>query len=406
MAIREEILNELLAGYSKPEDLLGADGIIQQLKKALVEKALSAELTNHLGYDKGDTAGRGTGNSRNGHSRKTVKTDTSAMELNIPRDRKSTFEPLLIKKGQTRFDGFDDKIISMYARGMTVRNIQAHLKELYAVDVSPDLISQVTDAVVQEVREWQNRPLDPVYPIVIFDALRVKIRDEGVVRTKSVYLALAFTMEGQKDVLGLWIEQTEGAKFWLKIMNELKNRGVQDVLIAVVDGLKGFPDAINTVFPKTQVQTCIVHLVRYSLNFVCWRDRKDVAKDLKLIYRAETEEMAEANLSEFEAKWDSKYPTISQSWRRNWERVIPFFIYPHEIRKIIYPTNAIESLNMTLRKIIKNRGHFPSDESATKLIYLALRNATTKWTMPLKDWKKALTQFAIIYKDRVPVFGA
>ena len=406
MAIREEILNELLAGYSKPEDLLGADGIIQQLKKALVEKALSAELTNHLGYDKGDTAGRGTGNSRNGHSRKTVKTDTSAMELNIPRDRNSTFEPLLIKKGQTRFDGFDDKIISMYARGMTVRNIQAHLKELYAVDVSPDLISQVTDAVVQEVREWQNRPLDPVYPIVIFDALRVKIRDEGVVRTKSVYLALAFTMEGQKDVLGLWIEQTEGAKFWLKIMNELKNRGVQDVLIAVVDGLKGFPDAINTVFPKTQVQTCIVHLVRYSLNFVCWRDRKDVAKDLKLIYRAETEEMAEANLSEFEAKWDSKYPTISQSWRRNWERVIPFFIYPHEIRKIIYTTNAIESLNMTLRKIIKNRGHFPSDESATKLIYLALRNATTKWTMPLKDWKKALTQFAIIYKDRVPVFGA
>lgn len=406
MAIREEILNELLAGYSKPEDLLGADGIIQQLKKALVEKALSAELTNHLGYDKGDTAGRGTGNSRNGHSRKTVKTDTSAMELNIPRDRNSTFEPLLIKKGQTRFDGFDDKIISMYARGMTVRNIQAHLKELYAVDVSPDLISQVTDAVVQEVREWQNRPIDPVYPIIIFDALRVKIRDEGVVRTKSVYLALAFTMEGQKDVLGLWIEQTEGAKFWLKIMNELKNRGVQDVLIAVVDGLKGFPDAINMVFPKTQVQTCIVHLVRYSLNFVCWRDRKDVAKDLKLIYRAETEEMAEANLSEFEAKWDSKYPTISQSWRRNWERVIPFFIYPHEIRKIIYTTNAIESLNMTLRKIIKNRGHFPSDESATKLIYLALRNATTKWTMPLKDWKKALTQFAIIYKDRVPVFGA
>ncbi len=406
MAIREEILNELLAGYSKPEDLLGADGIIQQLKKALVEKALSAELTNHLGYDKGDTAGRGTGNSRNGHSRKTVKTDTSAMELNIPRDRNSTFEPLLIKKGQTRFDGFDDKIISMYARGMTVRNIQAHLKELYAVDVSPDLISQVTDAVVQEVREWQNRPIDPVYPIIIFDALRVKIRDEGVVKTKSVYLALAFTMEGQKDVLGLWIEQTEGAKFWLKIMNELKNRGVQDVLIAVVDGLKGFPDAINTVFPKTQVQTCIVHLVRYSLNFVCWRDRKDVAKDLKLIYRAETEEMAEANLSEFEAKWDSKYPTISQSWRRNWERVIPFFIYPHEIRKIIYTTNAIESLNMTLRKIIKNRGHFPSDESATKLIYLALRNATTKWTMPLKDWKKALTQFAVIYKDRVPAFGA
>lgn len=404
MAIREEILDELLAGYSKPEDMLGPNGIIQQLKKALVERALSAELTSHLGYDKGDSAGRGSGNSRNGHSKKTIKTETNAFSVNIPRDRNSSFEPQLIRKGQTRFDGFDEKIISMYARGMTVRNIQAHLKELYSVDVSPDLISQVTDAVVQEVREWQHRPLDPVYPVIIFDGLRVKIRDEGVVKTKCIYLAMAFTLEGKKDILGLWIEQTEGAKFWLKVMNELKNRGVQDALIAVVDGLKGFPEAINTVFPKTQVQTCIVHLVRYSLSFVSWKDRKDVENDLKAIYRAPTQEMAEGALTEFESKWDSQYPTISQSWRRNWELVIPFFAYPLEIRKIIYTTNAIESLHMTLRKIIKNRGHFPNDESATKLLYLALRNASEKWTMPIVGWKKALTQFAISYKDRVPGF--
>ena len=266
----------------------------------------------------------------------------------------------------------------MYARGMTVIDIQAHLKELYSVDVSPDLISQVTDAVVQEVREWRHRPLDPVYPVIIFDGLRVKIRDEGVVKTKCIYLAMAFTLEGKKDILGLWIEQTEGAKFWLKVMNELKNRSVQDALIAVVDGLKGFPEAINAVFPKTQVQTCIVHLVRYSLSFVYWKDRKKVANDLKAIYRAQTQEMAEGALTEFESKWDSQYPTISQSWRRNWELVIPFFAYPLEIRKIIYTMNAIESLHMTLRKIIKYRGHFPNDESATKPLYLAWRNASGK----------------------------
>ncbi len=403
MTISKEILDELLAGYKNPEDLTGPDGIFQQLKKALIERALGAELTYYLGYEKGDPVGRNTGNSRNGHSFKTIKTKDKAIAIEVPRDRNGAFEPQLIKKGQTRFDGFDEKIISMYAGGMTVRDIQSHLKDLYGIEVSPDLISEVTDAVIQEVREWQNRPLDAVYPIIIFDAIRVKIRDEGVVRNKAVYLALAFTMGGTKDVLGLWIEQTEGAKFWLRVMNELKNRGIQDVLIAVVDGLKGFPEAINSVFPQTVVQTCIVHLVRYSLNFVSWKDRKAVAADLKKVYRAETAILAEANLTEFEGKWDGKYPTIGQSWRRNWENVIPFFVFPEDIRRIIYTTNAIESLNMRLRKITKNRGHFPGDDSASKLIYLTLRNVSKKWTMPPHCWKRALTQFAIFFGERLPI---
>ncbi len=403
MTISKEILDELLAGYKNPEDLTGPDGIFQQLKKALIERALGAELTYYLGYEKGDPAGRNTGNSRNGHSFKTIRTKDKAIAIEVPRDRNATFEPQLIKKGQTRFDGFDEKIISMYAGGMTVRDIQSHLKDLYGIEVSPDLISEVTNAVIQEVREWQNRPLDAVYPVIIFDAIRVKIRDEGVVRNKAVYLALAFTMGGTKDVLGLWIEQTEGAKFWLRVMNELKNRGIQDVLIAVVDGLKGFPEAINSVFPQTVVQTCIVHLVRYSLNFVSWKDRKAVAADLKKVYRAETAILAEANLTEFEGKWDGKYPTIGQSWRRNWENVIPFFVFPEDIRRIIYTTNAIESLNMRLRKITKNRGHFPGDDSASKLIYLTLRNVSKKWTMPPHCWKKALTQFAIFFGERLPI---
>ena len=403
MTISKEILDELLAGYKNPEDLTGPDGIFQQLKKALIERALGTELTYYLGYEKGDPAGRNTGNSRNGHSFKTIRTKDKAIAIEVPRDRNATFEPQLIKKGQTRFDGFDEKVISMYAGGMTVRDIQSHLKDLYGIEVSPDLISEVTNAVIQEVREWQNRPLDAVYPVIIFDAIRVKIRDEGVVRNKAVYLALAFTMGGTKDVLGLWIEQTEGAKFWLRVMNELKNRGIQDVLIAVVDGLKGFPEAINSVFPQTVVQTCIVHLVRYSLNFVSWKDRKAVAADLKKVYRAETAILAEANLTEFEGKWDGKYPTIGQSWRRNWENVIPFFVFPEDIRRIIYTTNAIESLNMRLRKITKNRGHFPGDDSASKLIYLTLRNVSKKWTMPPHCWKKALTQFAIFFGERLPI---
>jgi len=402
MAIKQEIIDELLGNYQNPEDLLGDDGIFKQLKKALLERALNAELNDHLGYEKGDVKGRNGGNSRNGHGKKRVKGEDGEVTIDVPRDRDSSFEPKIIKKGQRRFDGFDEKIISMYARGMPVREIQGHLHEIYGVDVSPDLISRVTDEVMDEVRSWQSRPLDEVYPIIIFDALRVKIRDEGVVRNKAVYLALGFTMEGHKEVLGLWIEQTEGAKFWLRVMNEIKNRGVNDVFITVVDGLKGFPEAINAVFPEAQVQTCIVHMIRHSLNYVPWNDRKIVAGDLKQVYRAETVEAAALRLDEFEEKWGDKYPPIAQSWRRNWEQIIPFFAYPEAVRKIIYTTNAIESLNMSLRKIIKNRGHFPSDDAATKLLYLALRNAAKKWTMPARTWKQALNQFAVLFHNRFP----
>ena len=402
MVIKAEIIDELLSDYSDPEDLLGEGGLFKELKKALLERALSAELSDHLGYDKDDPKGKKTGNSRNGHGAKKVTGEDGEMDILVPRDRDASFEPKIIKKGQRRFDGFDDKIISMYARGMSVREIRGHLDELYGVDVSPDLISRVTDEVMDEVRDWQSRPLNEVYPIIIFDALRVKIRDEGTVRNKAVYLALGFTIEGHKEVLGLWIEQTEGAKFWLRVMTEIKNRGVNDVFIAVVDGLKGFPEAINAVFPETSVQTCIVHMIRHSLNYVPWNDRKAVAADLKTIYRAESADAAVQRLDEFEEKWDDKYPPIAQSWRRNWEQVIPFFAYPAAVRKIIYTTNAIESLNMSLRKIIKNRGHFPSDDAATKLLYLALRNAAKKWTMPSRTWKQALNQFAILFQDRFP----
>ena len=380
---------------------MGDDGLFRQLKKALIERALGAELTHPLGYEKGDGAGRGMANSRNGYSGKTLKTGTGELTIEVPRDRNSGFEPVLVPKRETHFDGFDEKIISMYARGMTVREIQGHLEELYGLAVSPDLISRVTDAVIEEVREWQNRPLDCVYPVVIFDALRVKIRDEGIVRNKAVYLALGISTGGEKDVLGIWIEQTEGAKFWLKVMNELKNRGVQDVLIAVVDGLKGFPDAIHTVFPQAQVQTCIVHMVRNSLDYCSYKDRKAVAADLKTIYRAETETMAQARLAEFAEKWGTKYPPIVQSWRRNWEQVIPFFAYPAEVRRVIYTTNAIESLHMTLRKIIKTRGSFPTDDAATKLLYLALRNVKKGWKRSTREWTAALNQFAIMFGDRL-----
>ncbi|HDO52458.1 MAG TPA: IS256 family transposase [Rhizobiales bacterium] len=402
MAIKQELIDDLLSEYKVPEDLLGEGGIFKELKKALLERALGAELSDHLGYDKGDPKGRKTGNSRNGHGSKRLTGDDGEMTISVPRDRDASFEPRIVKKGQRRFEGFDDKIISMYARGMSVREIRGHLEELYGIGVSPDLISRVTDEVMDEVREWQSRPLDEVYPIIIFDALRVKIRDEGTVRNKAVYLALGFTIEGHKEILGLWIEQTEGAKFWLRVMNEIRNRGVNDVFIAVVDGLKGFPEAINAVFPETSVQTCIVHMIRHSLNYVPWKERRKVAADLKTIYRAETAQAAALRLDEFEEKWDGKYPTIGQSWRRNWEQVIPFFAYPEAVRKIIYTTNAIESLNMSLRKIIKNRGHFPSDEAATKLLYLALRNAAKKWTMPARTWKQALNQFAVLFQDRFP----
>lgn len=401
MSIRSELLDELLAGYEKPEDLLGEEGLFKELKKALLERALGAELSVHLGYEKGDAAGRGTGNSRNGYSEKTVLTEDGAIDIAVPRDRNSTFEPAIVPKGERRLDGFDDRIISLYARGMTVREIQGHLQELYGVEVSPDLISRVTDAVLEEVREWQNRPLDAVYPVVFFDALRVKIRDEGLVRNKAVYVALAITAGGDKEVLGLWIEQTEGAKFWLKVMNELKTRGVADILIAAVDGLTGFPEAIGAVFPRTTVQTCIVHLIRNSLAFVSWKDRKQILPDIKAIYRAETADAAAARLDEFEAKWGARYPAIGPTWRRAWEHVVPMFAFPTAIRKMIYTTNAVESLNRSLRKIIKTRGSFPNDEAAIKLLFLAIRNAGIHWKRPV-EWTAAMGQFAILFEDRFP----
>jgi transposase-like protein len=400
--IRDEVLAELLAGYEKPDDLLGEGGILEQLTKALVERALGAELSHHLGYEKGDGRQRKRENQRNGYSQKRVMTENGALEIEVPRDRAGTFEPQIVPKGERRLSGFDERIIALYARGMTVREIQAFVEEQYGVTVSPDLISTVTDGVLEEVKEWQNRPLEPLYPVVIFDALRVKIRDEGVVRNKAVYLALAMGRDGHKEVLGLWIEQTEGAKFWLRVMNELKNRGVEDILIAVVDGLKGFPEAITAVFPQTQVQTCIVHLLRNSLEFVGWKDYNAVTGALKEVYRAETAQAAEQRLEAFAAsEWGQKYPTIAPLWRRQWEHVIPFLAYPQEVRQVIYTTNALESLHMRLRKIIKNRGHFPNDEAAAKLLYLALRNITRAWTMPPRTWKAAMNQFAILFEERM-----
>jgi putative transposase len=403
MPIKDELLDELLKEYKNPEDLIGKDGILKQLTKRLVEKAMESELTHHLGYDKNSPAGKNTGNSRNGKSSKTIKGDFGEIPIAVPRDRNGEFNPQIIKKNQTRFDGFDDKIISMYARGMTTRDIQAHLQDIYGVEVSPDLISNVTDAVINEVKEWQNRPLADLYPVLYLDAPIVKVRSEGRVINKSAYLAVGITLEGAKDVLGIWLEQAEGAKFWLKVMTELKNRGVQDIYIVCVDGLKGFPDAIEALFPKTAVQLCIVHMVRNSLRFVSWKDRKNVAVSLKAVYQAATEEQARMRLSEFAQQWDAQYPTIAQSWETNWQRLIPFFAYPEEIRRIIYTTNAIESLNNALKKTIKNRASFPNDEAAIKLLYLSLKNIMKKWTMPVRNWGKALNQLAVLYNDRMPI---
>ena len=399
MAIRQELLEELLKDYKSPEDLLGQGGLLKELTKALVEKALDGELTHHLGYPKYSSSKND--NARNGKSKKGLLTDHGKMEIVSPRDRNGSFEPELVKKRQTRFDGFDDKILSMYARGMTVREIQGHLEEIYAVEVSLDLISSVTDSVLEEVKAWQNRTLDAVYPIVFMDALRVKIRDNGHVINKAVYMALGVNLDGNKEVLGLWVAKEEGAKFWLKVVTELKNRGVKDMFIACVDGLKGFPEAIESVYPETQVQLCIVHMVRNSLRFVPWKDKKAVVADLKTIYTATNAEVAKESLNAFRTKWDEKYPTIADSWERNWEGLVPFLSYPDYIRKAIYTTNAIESLNRSLRKISKNRGSFPNDESALKLLYLALRNISKKWTMPIRLWKQALNQFVILFPGRM-----
>jgi putative transposase len=398
--VPDELLSSLLAGYKKPEDLIGENGLLKQLTKLLVEKALDAEMTEHLGHDKHEPVANAVGNTRNGRSRKTLKGEFGELPIEIPRDRHGTFEPQLVPKHQTRWNGFDERILSLYARGMTVREIQAHLQEMYGADVSPSLISSVTDAVVDEVKIWQARPLDAVYPIVYLDCIHVKVR-EGAVRVKAVYLAIGVTMNGDKEVLGLWVAQTEGAKFWLQVVTELKNRGVQDIFIACVDGLKGFPEAIEAVFPQAAVQLCVVHMVRHSLNYVTWKRRPEVAADLKRIYTAATIGEAEQRLGEFEAKWDAEYLPISQSWRRNWERLTPFFDFPPDIRKVIYTTNAIESVNFSLRKLTKHRGAFPNDDALIKLLYLALRNISKKWTLPIRDWKAALNQFTIRFEGRL-----
>lgn len=401
MAFDPDLIDKLLAEYKKPEDIIGENGLLKQLTKALLERAMTAELKDHLGYEKHDPAGHNSGNSRNGKSSKRLKGNFGEFELETPRDRNGTFEPKIVGKGQTRFTGFDDKILSMYARGMSVRDIQAHLKEIYAVDVSPALISNVTDAVVEEVRAWQTRPLDPIYPVVYLDALVIKIRDNGQVQNRAIYVAIAITMDGHKEVLGLWTSANEGAKFWLQVLTDIQNRGVRDLFIACVDGLKGFPQAIETVYPKAQVQLCIVHLVRASLNYVSWKQRREMAGDLRSIYTSVSVQEATGNLETFAGKWDRTHPAVSQIWKRNWDQIIPFFAFPTEIRKIIYTTNAVESLNMTLRKVIKTRGSFPSEEAALKLLYMGLVNVAKKWNI-IQNWREALNRFQILWPDRMP----
>ena len=402
-AKHDVLLDELLKDYTDPKQILGEHGLLRQLTKRLVERALEAELTDHLGYAPHARNGSGSGNCRNGKGKKTVQSETAQFDIYVPRDRDGSFEPQLVKKRQRRLDGFDDKVLALYARGLSTREIQDHLEELYGVEVSPTLISNVTDAVLDEVRTWQARPLASVYPILYFDALFVKSRQEGPVQTKAVYVALGITVEGEKELLGLWLSESEGAKFWLSVFTELQNRGVEDCFIACVDGLKGLPEAIEAVFPKTQVQLCIVHKVRNSLKYVPWKERKAVAADLRAIYAAATLAAAEQALERFAERWDTKYPTISPSWLADWDRLTVFFDYPPAIRRVIYTTNAIESLNYTLRKRLKTRGAFPNDESLVKVLYLALQQVAKKWTRPIRDWKAALNQFVILFGERVPV---
>ena len=396
MATDKALLDQLLAGRD-PQELFAKDGLLDDLKKALSERILNAELDEHLDGGRED----GGGNRRNGTSKKTVLTGTSKLTIAVPRDREGSFDPQLIAKYQRRFPDFDHKIVSMYARGLSVREIRGHLEEIYGIEVSPDLISAVTDAVLEEVAEWQNRPLDAVFPLVFFDAIRVKIRDEGFVRNKAVYIALGILPNGAKEILGIWIEQTEGAKFWLRVMNELKSRGIADILIAVVDGLKGFPEAITAVFPQAVVQTCIVHLIRHSLDFVSWKDRKPAVAALKAIYKARDAEAGAAALDDFDAgPWGKRYPAIAQSWRRNWQHVVPFFAFPESVRRMIYTTNAIEALNSKLRRAVRTRGHFPNDDAAMKLLYLVLNHASQDWKRAPREWCEARTQFAVIFGER------
>ena len=398
----DELLDRLLAGRS-PEEIIGKDGLVDELTKRLMERALEGELTDHLGYEKHAPEGRNRGNSRNGRTRKRVKTGTSELEIEVPRDRDGSFEPKLVRKGQRRLPGFDEKVIALYARGMTTREIQGHLKELYRVEVSPSLISAVTDAVLEDVKAWQARPLEAVYPIVYLDALHVKLRTAGHVQSQAVYLALALTLAGEKELLGMWVGEAEGAKFWLGVLTELQNRGVQDILIAAIDGLQGFPEAIEAVFPKTQIQLCIVHMVRGSLRYVAWRDRKAVARDLRAIYRAPTLEAAEQALEAFEERWDERFPMISRKWRANWTNLTPVFDYPAPIRKVMYTTNAIEAINAQLRHVTKKRGAFSTPDGVRKVLYLAMLKASQRWTRPVQDWPAALNHLALVFPGRVPV---
>jgi putative transposase len=400
--IRKELLDELLKDYTTPEDLLGKDGIMAELKQRLIERAMEAEMEDHLGYARNGNRVEGSDNYRNGFSNKRVISNTDRIDIQVPRDREGSFEPQILPKHQRRFDGFDDKILAMYARGMSVRDIQSTLQEMYNVEVSEGIITGVTDKVYEDVVSWQSRPLDPVYPLIFFDCIVVKSREDVKVSNRSVYVALAINMAGKKEILGLWIAPTEGAKFWLGVMTELRNRGVRDLFIASIDGLKGLPEAIETVFPEVEVQLCIVHMIRNSIKYVSWKDRKEVCRDLKEVYSAVTESEALQKLEEFGQKWDARYPTITKKWVNNWDRLKPFFEYPEEIRKVMYTTNAIESINRSIRKVIKAKGSFPNDRAIFKMLYLALNNASKKWTMPIKDWNAALNFFAIKFEGRFP----
>ena len=402
---KEDNLDKVLDALTEDataEELLSESGLLNELKKRLVERVLDAEMKEHLGYEKHSAAGRNTGNSRNGVSRKTIKGADGEYEIETPRDREGTFDPQFVRKRQVRMPGFDDKVISLYSHGMTTREMQGHLQEIYQVEVSPALISKVTDAVLDEVKQWQNRPLDAVYPVVYLDAIHLKIRTSGRVINRAVYVALGINLEGNKELMGLWLGEAEGAKFWLNTLNELQNRGVKDILIAAVDGLKGFPEAIESVFPDTEIQLCIVHLIRNSLRYVGWKLRKAVANELKTIYKAPTAEAAAQALDAFEAAYGEQFPMVVKTWRSQWENVIPFFAYPEPIRKVIYTTNAIESLNASLRKVTRKRGAFPTDDAVRKVLYLAINRVSKKWKRPIKDWPAALNYFSIVFEGRIP----
>jgi putative transposase len=399
--LSDEVIDALLAGARSEEEIVGPGGVLAQLTKRLVERALQAELSEHLGYEPHQEPPGGVGNTRNGSTPKTLQTEQGPIEVRTPRDRKGSFEPQLVRKGQRRFEGFDDKILALYSRGLSTRDIEAHLAEMYGVKVGRDLISRVTDAVMEEVREWQQRPLDDVYPVVFLDALVLKIREGGTVQRKACYLALGVTVEGERDVLGMWFQEAEGAKFWMQVLNELKQRGVSDILICCVDGLKGFPEAIEAIYPQTVVQTCVVHLIRHSLKYVPRREREQVARDLKPIYTAVDADAAHAALEAFDDKWGARFPVITQAWLNAWEYVTPFLAFPPEVRRVVYTTNAIEALNRQLRKAIKTKGHFPNEEAAKKLIYLAITNAVPAWTRT-RNWTTALLAFKIHFGDRLP----